>query len=153
MTRLIRPLLALLYAAWLAAWFWTFSFGFSSSFFAYHLGTRIPVLLLGLIAIAVPPLSCYRTVSRALNGTLSPLKAALLNLVASGAPLLLFWGVLALWVQLARLAGHSAFEADEAMGNGIVFLFCVGVFLAAAFGVPLILGLVELWRRRWPGRG
>jgi len=140
--------LGIAYLAWLASWFWVFSFGFSSSFFEFHRDTRIPVFLLALLAIAVPPLSCFWTLRRVFKKTLSPLWASLLNLAISAAPLGIFWGVLAAWIALARRAGHSAFEADEAMGNGIVYLFCVAVFGVAAVFVPLVLGGRALWQRR-----
>jgi len=148
MIKRLRPLLALTYAAWLAAWFWIFSFGFTTSYFTYHLGSRIPVLLLALLAIAVPPFSCAWTIRRALNGTLGPIRAILLNLALSGAPLLLFLGVLATWIKLVRLAGGIAFEGDEALGHGIVFLVCGAVVLAAILIVPLLLGAVALRRHR-----
>jgi len=146
--RLLSLLLVFAYLAWLSAWFWVFSFGFSAHFFEYHLGTHIPVFFLALVSIAVPPLSCYWTLGRALKGTLGQVRAALLNLAISAAPLGLFWVILAGWVALARWTGHLAFEADEAMGNGIVFMFCVAVVLVAVLCVPLILGGVALWKRR-----
>ena len=148
MTRLLRILLAIAYLAWLAAWFWAFSFGFSSAYFDHHRATRIPVLLLGLFAVAIPPLSCYWTLSRALAGRLTPLRAVLLNGIASAFPLGLFWSVLAIWRGVAHGMGRNAFEADEAMGNGIVFLFCAAVFLAAVLAVPLVLGCIGICRRR-----
>lgn len=149
----IRYLLILSYIAWLAAWFWTFSFGFSQSFFSYHLATRIPVLILALFAVAVPPLACYWTIRRAMEGHWSLAKAVAVNLAANAAPLLFFWGVLAVWVNLARASGHNAFEADEAMGNGITFMLCVAVSLAFGLLVPLILGGWTWWQRRSAKRG
>lgn len=143
-----RPLLTACYLAWLTAWFWVFTFGFSSSFFAYHRATRIPVLLLALLAVAVPPLSCRAALDRALKGSLSPLRATLLNLVACAAPLGLFWGVLAAWTALARATGSIAFEADEAMGHGITFMLCAAAALTAVLVVPVMLAGVALWRRR-----
>jgi len=147
MRRLLQLLGVLAWLGWLLGWFWALSFGFSDSYFDYHRATRIPVLLLALLVIGVAPLSCRRFLARALGGRLGAVRASLANLAFCALPLGLFWGVLAGWVTLARRAGVLAFEADEAMGNGIVFLLCAAVVLAAGAIVPLLLGVVTLVRR------
>ena len=152
MSKRFFPLFIILYLAWLASWFWVFSFGFSSHFFEYHLGTRVPVLIMALVSVAVPPLSAYWAIRRVGQGILGPAKAILFNLALCSAPLALFIGVLSLWVTLARSTGHQAFEADEALGNGITFMLCVVAALGVALAVPLVLGAVKLWKSRAVGR-
>jgi len=153
MRRFLRLLGILAWLGWLLGWFWAFSIGFSASYFDFHRATRIPVLLLALLVIGVAPLSCHRYLDRALGGRLGAVRASLANLAVCALPLGLFWGVLAGWVALARRAGRLAFEADEAMGNGIVFLLCAAVVLAAGAVVPLLLGVVTLLRRFRARRG
>lgn len=43
MNTALSMLLLLGVMIWLAAWFWFLTFQFSSGFFKYHLGTRLPV--------------------------------------------------------------------------------------------------------------
>jgi len=143
MNRFWQFFLVVSFIVWMTAWFWVFSFAFSSSFFKYHLETRLPSLFLALFSVAVAPLSAYRAISRTIGKSSTALKAYRAHLVISGVPIFLFWAVHALWVAAARILGSHAFEADEAMGVGIDFYLCLTVFLA----VDLIVACVLLaWR-------
>jgi hypothetical protein len=139
MKKLARALLLVLFAVWVAVWFWFFSFQYSPGFFQYHLDTRLPFLALSLLAVVVAPLSGYFFISRTVRGVLNASRAALFHALVSAAPLGLFWCVSAAWVAVARHGGRLAFEADEAMGRGIDFMVCVGVVLLSYFVVGAVL--------------
>ncbi len=147
MRRRLRTFLIVAFIVWMGGWFWAFSFAYSSSFFKYHLGTRLPFLVLALVAVTVPPLSGYWAVTRTLRRKISVIRAVGLNLGFSGLPLSVFWVVHAIWLKLGTGPGRSAFEADEAMGVGIDFLLCLTVFVATNGTVMCILALLSLLRR------
>lgn len=148
MIKMLRPALFIAFLAWMAIWFWAFSFAYSSNFFQYHLGTRLPFLFLSLLAVAVPPLSSYWVLSRTIRMKSSATRAGLVNLVISALPLLLFLGVYFLWVFLFQGPGRVAFEADEAMAIGIDFALCVGVFVATNVILWLVIVGIKLFGRR-----
>lgn len=143
----IRAFLHLLFAVWTAAWFWFFSFQYSSGFFRYHLVSRLLFLALSLLVVAVAPLSGALFISRAVRKKLKPGRAALLHALVSAAPLGLFWSVAVVWVAVARHGGRLAFEADEAMGRGIDFMVCVGVVLLFYLIVGAVLLALVVIRR------
>ena len=82
-----------------------------------------------MLSIAVPPLSGYWVVTRTLDQKVNVMRAFVVNLVVSGLPILLSWAVYSIWLAIARNEGRLAFEADTAMGIGIVYLFCLLVFI------------------------
>jgi hypothetical protein len=133
MKRIVQILLLLGYAVWLAACFWLFSFQYSSSFFRYHLDTRLPFLALSLLVVVVAPLSGYWAISRVLRGRSSVVGAALRHALVSAAPVALFFGVSVVWKALSRHSRSLMIEADEAMGIGIDFMICIGVVLLSYF--------------------
>lgn len=106
MAKMLRPALFVAFLAWMAIWFWAFSFAYSSSFFQYDLGTCLPFLFLSLLAAAVPPLSSYWVLARTIRIKSSATRAGLLNLVISALPLLLFSAVYFLWVFFFRDQGE-----------------------------------------------
>ena len=123
-------LLLIVLAGWVAAWFWVFSFGYSNGFFRYHLETRIPFLILSLIAVSVAPVSTFLCWRRYAAGRIGRLRTLLTNLGITLVPLAMFWlSFLALRFVPGPMAGHVLIEADEAMGIGIDFGLCVGVVL------------------------
>jgi hypothetical protein len=128
MRKIIQILLVVAFIAWLYAWLGAFGFSFSSRLFQQPI-SRLFSLLLEMLSIAVPPLSGYWVVTRTLGQKVSAMRAFVVNLVISGLPLLLSWAVYSIWLAIARNAGRLAFEADTAMGIGIVYLFCLLVFL------------------------
>lgn len=134
-----RIVLIGLFLAWMAGWFWIFTFAFSSGFFKYHLDTRLPILFLALLAVAVPPLSGYWAINRTIRQKIHPARSFFLNLLLSGLPVFGFWAVFALWVKIAHGFGKVPFEADEAMGNGIDFMLCLAVYIASNIVVAFTL--------------
>ena len=143
MNRFYQVLLILAFGAWMAFWFWAFTFQFSSSFFRYHLDSRVPITAMALLAVAVAPLSGYRAITRSIHRKCGPIQAVGVHLLVSAVPIGLFWGVTTLWVVLARRLGSLAFEADEAMGYGIDFMLCFGVFLASNM---IVVGTLIIWK-------
>jgi hypothetical protein len=148
MAKMLRPALFVAFLAWMAIWFWAFSLAYSSSFFQYDLGTRLPFLFLSLLAVAVPPPSSYWVVSRTIRMKSSATRAGLINLVVSALPLLLFSAVYFLWVYLFQGPGRVAFEADEAMAIGIDFALCMGVFVATNVLLWLVFFGIQVLGRR-----
>lgn len=115
---------------WVVVWLRVFGFTFSANSFRHLHGTRLAILIMTMGAVTVPVISGYWAVTRAIRRQTGVLKACIVNLVVSGVPLVVFWSVFAVWIRVARRAGKLAFEADEAMGIGIEFLFCQAAFLA-----------------------
>ena len=144
---MIRALLLTVFVAWVAGWFWVFSFAYSDSFFEYHLETRLPFLLLALLAVSVPPLSGFAVLKRFLAAKLPAVRARLVHLFVTSLPIALFWAVYAAWVALARGFGRLAFEADEAMGIGIDFAICIGVVAVANVTLWLALSVISVRRK------
>ena len=95
-----------------------------------------------MLSIAVPPLSGYWVVTRTLDQKVSVMRAFVVNLVVSGLPLLLSWAVDSIWLAIAHNSGRLAFEADTAMGIGIVYLFCLLVFIVENI---LVVGFLVVW--------
>lgn len=147
MQRIIRILLVVAFIGWMVGWSQALGFSFSSSFFRYHSGSRLPILVMALLAVAVPPLSGYWAVTRTIRKEIGAIKACFINLVISGLPLVISWSVLTLWIMIARRAGKLAFEADDAMGIGIQFLFCQAAFLASNLAVVCIVVVWNLLKR------
>jgi len=86
MSRLRRTVLIFAFVAWMAGWFRSFSLQFSSGFFDHHLNTRAPFLLIALLAVAVPPLSGYWAVTRAVCQKVGAVQAAAAILAISAVP-------------------------------------------------------------------
>jgi hypothetical protein len=137
MRRIIQILLVVAFIAWLCA----LGFSFSSRLFQQP-NSRLLSLLLEMLAIAAPPLSGYWVVTRTLDHKVSAMRTFVVNLVVSGLPLLLSRSVYSIWLAIARNAGRLAFEADTAMGIGIVYLFCLLVFLVENF---LVVCFLVVW--------
>ncbi len=129
---LLFALLWIVFLTWMAGWFWAFSFAYSDRFFRYNLGSRLPFLLPALLAVALPPLSGWAVLRRFFRRTLSALKASLVHLIVTIVPLALYWAVYGFTVVRAKSSDRIAFEADEAMGIGIDFALCIGVFVVAS---------------------
>ena len=146
-TTLLRTALVVAFLAWMAGWFWTFGYSFSSNFFRHNLDSRFPLVFMKLLAVAVPPLSGYWAVTRTIGHKMGAIKAFLVNLAVSAVPLLVFAAVLEIWLAIARRQGELAFEADEAMGIGIDFLFCQAAFLATNLIVASTLVAWQLIER------
>ena len=146
--KLLRWALALAYLAWLAFWFWAFSFAYSDSFFDYNRWTRVPALLLALGAVAVPPLSAWTVLRKTHGGSWSKVTAWTVNLALTGLPLAVFWGLMAAAVLIARAFGRNAFSADDAMGVGIDFMLCAAVVVAFNVAVGAWLLGCHLYGRR-----
>ncbi len=89
----------------------------------------------------------YWVVTRTIDQKVNAIRAFLVNLVISGLPLLLSWTVYTIWLAIASNAGRLAFEADTAMGIGIVFLFCLLVFLVENLAIVCFLVAWTLLRR------
>lgn len=149
MNRRLQILLTLVFVAWMIFWFWAFTFQYSLSFFQHHLGTRIPITSMALLAVAVAPLSAYRAIARTIRRKSKPISSICWHLLVSAVPFGLFWIVTTLWVLLARRAGRLAFEADEAMGFGIDFMLCLWVFVTSNLVVACTLTAWKLndWKR------
>ena len=128
MKRIIQFLLVVAFIAWLYAWLGVFGFSFSSRLFQQP-NSRLLSLFLEMLSISVPPLSGYWVVTRTLDQKVNVMRAFVVNLVVSGLPILLSWAVYSIWLAIARNEGRLAFEADTAMGIGIVYLFCLLVFI------------------------
>jgi hypothetical protein len=144
----VRVLLIGALVGWIAVWLPVFGLSFSPSIFQYHRGTRLPALILSLLAIAVPPVSGYWAVTRTIWRKAGALRAFGTNLVVSGAPVFLYWSYHAIVLHLARKKGELAFEADEAMGIGIIYLLCVAIFVGLNVVVGIVLIGIQVMRRR-----
>lgn len=126
---------AIVSLAWIAFWFWSFSFAYSDSFFAYNPCSRLPVFgaaLFGAIAVPASASLAWRW-GRSL---LQTLPIHLVGLVAALSPLAL------VSFTLSRVRGACHLEADDAMGAGIDFLI-----LAALGAVSLAMLLVAAFVR------
>ena len=131
------------FGVWIVVWLRVFGFTFSANSFRHLHGTRLTILIMVMTAVMVPVVSGYWAVTRTIERKVGALKACIVNLVVSGVPLVILWSVLAVWIRVARRAGKLAFEADEAMGIGIEFLFCQAAWLATNLVVIFIL---VVWR-------
>jgi hypothetical protein len=145
---MMRVVLAIAFAAWIAVWFWAFSFAFSASYFWYHLPSRLTFFLLALASAAAPPLSGFWVIKRFAAHRFSAFKGCVTHLLVTAIPVLLFWGVGSASVLIANRFGRLAFEADEAMGIGLQFLMCVAVFLAGNVLLWIALPIVSAFQKR-----
>ncbi len=144
--RLLRVVVMAALVVWIVVWLRVFGFSFSANSFRHLHGTRLVILIMAMAAVTAPVVSGYWAVTRTTRREEGALKACIVNLVVSGLPLAVFWSVLAVWIRVARRAGELAFEADEAMGIGIVFLFCQAAWIAAnlvAVCTIVVLKLIE----------
>ena len=141
-------MLALGFALWVVAWFWFFSFQYSSGFFRYHLDTRLPFLALSILVVIVAPLSGYWWLKQFLRYRIGGVRAVVYHALVSAAPLALFGCVHASWLSLANRTGRTAFEADEAMGIGINFIVCTNVVLLSYVLVGIAMIVVGISRHK-----
>lgn len=127
-----RALASAVVVAWMAVWFWTFSFAFSDSFFTYNRHSRLPVFAAAWVASGTILWSAWLQWRRR-----GPILRALLRHAAGAA------GSVALLVVvsavLARAPDPWHPSADDAMGTGIDFLMlsALGVASLVALGVAL----------------
>jgi hypothetical protein len=130
--------------AWGAFWFWAFSWQYSSSFFRYNLGSRLPAFLAMLSAAVALPWSAGRQWWRFRHGERTRLAAFARHLLASGLALGVPFGIVA-----ALRVGPRALRpsADDAMGIGLDYLAVLAIAIAAA----LVLGVALASSR--PARG
>jgi hypothetical protein len=125
---------ALAALAWVAFWFWAFSFAYSDSFFEYDRCARGSVLAAALFgALAIP--------SSALLAWRQP--SVFHGLAAHAAGFLVAVGPIVLVsLALGRVAGPCHLEADDAMGAGVDLLILVTLGVASL----LALALAWMWR-------
>lgn len=130
----IGMLVALL--LWAALAFWTFSLGFSASYFKHDLPSRMPPFLAAFAGALALPLSAYHQWRRARSGA-SRMGAWLSHCACAGLCVLPLAGTAAL---LSRLPDPFHLSGDDAMGVGIVFLILVATAIVSAF----LLGVLML---------
>lgn len=130
-------------AAWTAFWFWAFSFRYSSSFFHYHQGSRIPFFAAALLAVVIAPWSAVRQwqhVNRARRSRATALLWHVGTVIGAAAvPAIVAAGV--------RAVSPQTLSGDEAMGVGIDMLSVLGVA-----GLTVIVLSVALVVPRRAGR-
>ena len=139
--RILRKiaLLAVL-CAWTILAFWTFSLGYSSSFFQYNLPSRLPPFLAALLGAIALPVGAWFHWARVSGGRVSPAKGWLHQCLTASVSLLPL-------VATAFLVHHAPEpfrpSADDAMGTGIDFM----ILLAAVLAWTVLFGLALLVRR------
>lgn len=143
MRRFVPLVLFAAFVIWIVVWLRVFGFSFSANSFRHLQGTRLTILIMAMAAVTVPLVSGYWAVTRTMRRRVGALKACIVNLVASALPLIVFWSVLSVWLRVARNAGELAFEADEAMGIGIEFLFCEAAWLATNL---VVICTISVWK-------
>jgi hypothetical protein len=131
--------------AWVAFWFWAFSFAFSDSFFAYHRHTRIPLFVGAVLCASLLPLSAWLQWRSVADGSRSAVRALAWHMAASVVALCL---PLALTFLFSRAEGPWRLEADEAMGAGINNAVLLLLAVSTALILAVAMGARALRRAR-----
>jgi hypothetical protein len=129
---------ALLLAGWAAFWFWAFSFAYSDSFFLYNRHSRIPILIVAVMAAVLVPISAVHQwkqhVKEGRKTVQSLLTHGATSLIILSAPFAVTW-------ILSKASRPWRLGADDAMGAGIdlLYLFAIATASIATLGVALAL--------------